>query len=57
MNVLLLRILVLVVTMMSPALNTVITEFLARLEAEAKETGNPWDDILVAILKSLILNK
>jgi len=42
---------------MSPALNTVVTEFLARLEAEANKTDNPWDDILVAILKSLILNK
>jgi len=57
MNELLLRILVLVVTMMSPALRTVVTEFLHQLETEAKKTANPWDDILVAILKTLILNK
>jgi len=56
MNELLLRIIVLVVTMMSPALRTVVTEFLHRLETEAKKTDNPWDDILVAILKSLIPN-
>jgi len=54
MNELLLRILVLVVTMLSPAVRIVVTEFLTRLEAEAKKTANPWDDILVAILKTLI---
>ena len=57
MNALLLRILLVVITMMSPTLLTVVTEFLHRLEAEAKKTGNPWDDILVDILKSLIINK
>ena len=57
MNQLLLRVLLLVVTMMSPALRTVITESLHRLETEAKKTDNLWDDILVDILKTLILNK
>lgn len=57
MNALLLRIIVLVVTMMSPALRIIIVEFLTRLEIEAKKTDNPWDDILVAILKILIVGE
>lgn len=36
---------------MSPQLRSAITELVKRLEAIAKETKNPWDDILVMILK------
>ena len=55
MNALLVRIVLLLVTTMSPALRTALKKFFAELEADAKKTGEPWDDILVAILKTLLL--
>ena len=55
MNALLVRILLLLITTMSPALKAVFVEFIARLEAEAAKTGEPWDDIIVAILKTLLI--
>ena len=55
MNELLLRILLLVVLQMSPALRTALIKVLSELEKQAKESQNPWDDILIAILKTLLI--
>ena len=55
MNQLLFRILLLIVTMMSPGLRKTLVAMLNALETEAKKTDTPADDILVAILKALLL--
>jgi len=55
MNVLLFRILLLVVTMLSPAVKSTLTDLLNQLDADAKKTDNPWDDIFVAMLRTLVL--
>lgn len=55
MNQLLFRILLLIVTMLSPELRKALVAMLNSLEAEAKKTTTPADDILVAILKQLLL--
>jgi len=57
MNVLLFRILLLVVTMLSPAVKATLTDLLNQLDADAKKTANPWDDIFVAMLKTLVLGE
>lgn len=57
MNQLLFRILLLVVTMLSPELRKTLVAMLNTLETEAKRTATPADDILVAILKELLLGK
>lgn len=57
MNELLVRIVLLLVTSMSPALREALKRFFQQLEADAKKTGEPWDDILVAILKTLLLGQ
>lgn len=57
MDALLVRIILLLITTMSPELRAALVKFFTELEADAKKTGNPWDDILVAILKTLLLNE
>lgn len=57
MNALLLRILILVVASLSPQVRKALEQLLIGLEEQAKRTDNPWDDILVEILKSILLNK
>ncbi len=57
MNEWILRLIGLVVTVASPELRAMLTEWLQTLEANAKKTANPWDDILVAMLKTLMLGK
>jgi len=42
---------------MSPALREALKRFFEQLESDAKKTGEPWDDILVAILKTLLLGE
>lgn len=51
------RILVLVIGVVSPEIRTGVTELLDKLEAQAKKTANPWDDILVALLKQIMTGK
>ena len=41
----------------SPELRTAMVEFVGELEKRAKETPNPWDDIAVGILKTVLLMK
>lgn len=57
MNEWILRLIGLVVTVASPELRKMLTEWLTTLEANAKKTANPWDDILVSMLKTLLLGK
>lgn len=57
MNKWLLQIITMVVTVMSPELRIGLEDWLTNLEADAKKTANPWDDILVGLLKSMLLNK
>ena len=44
-----------IVTKMSPGIRTSLVEFVDKLEADAKGTPNPWDDIGVGLLKLILL--
>ena len=57
MNEWILRLIGLVVTVASPELRQALEDWLTTLEAQAKKTANPWDDILVGMLKTLLLGK
>lgn len=54
MNDWIMRLIALVVTVISPELKSGLTEFVAKLEADAKKTPNPWDDVFVGVLKTLL---
>ena len=54
MNELLLHILLLVLTQISPDVKKDLQDLLSRLESLTKATPNPWDDVLVGILKTLL---
>lgn len=56
MNTWLFRLIALVVTVMSPELRKRLVEMLTDLETQAKKTANPWDDMLVDLLKTLLLS-
>lgn len=55
MNEWLLRLITLIVGVASPELRKMLQQWLVTLEEQAKATKNPWDDILVALLKRLLL--
>ena len=57
MNDWIFRLIGLVVTVASPELRKVLEEWLNTLEANAKKTANPWDDVLVGMLKTVLLGK
>ena len=57
MNEWILRLIGLVVTVASPELRKMLTEWIETLEVNAKKTANPWDDVLVSMLKTLLLGK
>lgn len=57
MNEWIMRLFGLVVTVISPELRTGLEAWLNKLEADAKKTPNPWDDVFVGILKSVLLVK
>lgn len=42
---------------MSPAIRDTLVKFVDQLEADAKGTKNPWDDIGVGLLKFVLLIK
>lgn len=54
MNDLIMRLIGLVLTVMTPELRTELLQFVANLEAQAKGTPNPWDDMFVAVLKTVL---
>lgn len=51
------RLIGLVIGIVSPEIRTGVTELLDRLEEKAKKTDNPWDDMLVAMLKQIMTGK
>jgi len=55
MNEWILRLIGLIIGVASPELRKMLEQFLNQLEQQAKATKNPWDDILVAMLKQLLL--
>jgi len=55
MNEWILRLIKLILGVTSPELRKALEQWLGNLEAEAKKTQNPWDDILVGMLKTLLL--
>ncbi len=46
-----------ILTQMSPNIRTALVEFVDKLEADAKGTKNPWDDIGVGLLKLVLFIK
>ena len=54
MNKLLEKLLPLILSVMSPEIKKAVAQFVLQLEEQAKKTPNPWDDMFVAILKSII---
>ncbi len=47
-----------IITQISPQLRTTIVDFVAKLEADAKKTvDNPWDDVLVGLIKLVLAIK
>jgi len=57
MNRWLLGLIQLVVGVISPEIRKGTEELLDNLEERAKKTPNPWDDMFVGLLKSVMLNK
>ncbi len=55
MNKWLLVLLAEILKLVSPQLRTALVELVNRLEAQAKETPNQWDDIFVGLLKFVLL--
>lgn len=54
MNKWLLQLITMVVTVMSPELRKGLEDVVNGLETQAKKTANPWDDILVGLLKTIL---
>jgi len=54
MNEWILRLVGLIVGVASPELRAMLDQWLEQLDDQAKKTPNPWDDILVGMLKSIL---
>jgi len=54
---LLLKLLPLIISTVSPTIKDMICSFIENLEAKAKETPNPWDNIAADLLRALICPK
>jgi len=57
MNEWIFRLIGLIIAVASPALRKDLETMLNNLEESAKKTDNPWDDILVAMLRTILLGK
>jgi len=57
MNKWILQLITAIVTVMSPELRKGLEDLINGLEIQAKKTANPWDDIFVGLLKTLLFNK
>ena len=57
MNNWILRLIGLIVGQASPEIRKMLVEWLNTLEKNAKETPNPWDDVLVRLLKVGLLGE
>jgi len=54
MNEWILRLITLIVGAASPELRTMIKEWVLELDKRAKETPNPFDDVLVGLIKIVL---
>lgn len=54
MNEWILRIVTMVFGVMTPELRNSMIAFVKTMETNAKKTPNPWDDIFVGVLKSIL---
>lgn len=54
MNEWILRLIEIVLKSASPELRQFIIDWVKEIEAKAKETPNPWDDVLVGLIKVLL---
>jgi len=54
MNKILAKLLPVILTVVSPEIKKAIQEFASKLAVDAKKTPNPWDDVLAAILQSIV---
>ncbi|GAI67637.1 unnamed protein product [marine sediment metagenome] len=57
MNDWILRLIGMIFTVASPELRKGLEQWLDNLETQAKKTSNPWDDVLVGLLKTLLLGQ
>lgn len=57
MNQWIFRLIGLIIAVASPELRKGLDEWLTTLEKQAAKTDNPWDDILVAMLRTILLGK
>ena len=57
MNKWIFRLIGLVATVASPEIRKGADDLLDKLEADAKKTANPWDDMLVDLLRTLFSSK
>ena len=54
MNEWLFRLIGLVLGQISPELRKAVVDWVTDMELEAKKTPNPWDDIFVGVIKSVL---
>jgi len=54
MNKWLLQLVTMMLSVITPQLREGLNEFVLNLERQAAETPNPWDDIFVGLLKTLL---
>ena len=57
MGIWLFQLITLVVGVVTPQIRTGAMTLLDDLEVQAKKTDNPWDDMLVAMLKQIMTGK
>lgn len=57
MNEWIFRLIGLIIAVASPELRKGLEDWLNTLEKQAQATDNPWDDILVAMLRTILLGK
>lgn len=57
MNQWIFRLIGLIIAVASPELRKGLEDWLNTLEKQAAKTDNPWDDILVAMLRTILLGK
>lgn len=53
----LIKLLPLLITVLTPSLKEVVCVFVDEFEKKAKETANPWDDFAASILRELLCPK
>ena len=57
MNEWILKLIGMIFSVASPELRKSLVQWIDTLEVQAKKTPNPWDDVLVGLLKTLLLGK